>query len=79
MTAPAVVLDFSENFTEEELCPYRVKKSKAFGAVGIVRVETRGLEERDIQEGLCAFIHVGGARAALPSTSPHRRSLSCLS
>lgn len=74
-----VVLDFPENFTEE-LVRYRVKKSKVLGPVGIVRVETGGLEERDIQEeGLCALTQVGGARAAPPSTPPHRRSLTCLS
>lgn len=39
--AVLVVLDFPENFTEE-LVRYRVKKSKASDAVGIVRVETGG-------------------------------------
>lgn len=54
-----VVLDFSEKVTEEELGWYRVTKSKAFGAAGTVRVETRGLEEHDIQElGLCAVTQV---------------------
>lgn len=77
VAAVMVALDFSENFPEE-LVWYRVKNSEAFGVVEIVRVESRGLKECDVQ-GLCAEIQALGARVAPSSTRPLRRSSTCLS
>lgn len=55
---------------EEVLNRYRGTTSKAFGAVGTVRVETSVLEERDLQEeGLCAVTWGPTCGPALRSSS----------